>query len=226
MCYDWNWQEAEKELKRATKLNPNYASAHQWYGIFLDSMGRFEEGLLEFNRARELEPLSLAINANIGNVHYYFARQYEQAVRQLTATLEMDPNFAFAPHGLGAVYLAKPTLGDALAEAQRAVALEKSSARYIGLLGMAYGAAGKRSEALKILDELQELSNHRYIPPTSAANILAHMGGKRDEAFKELERGYEDHSWIMYQLKVNPIFDPLRSDPRFQALLDKMKFPK
>jgi TolB-like protein/Tfp pilus assembly protein PilF len=226
MCYGWNWQEAEKEFRRAVKLSPDYATAHSWYGIFLDSMGRFDEGLPELNRARELEPLSLAINTNIGNVHYYFARQYEQAARQLAATLEMDPNFALAHHGLGAVYLAKPILGDALAESQKAAALEKSNPRHLGLLGMAYVAAGKKDEAAKILDELQELSKRRYIPPTSAANILARMAGRRDEAFQELERGYEDRSWIMYQLKVNPIFDPLRTDARFQGLLRRMNFPE
>ena len=98
--YDWNWQEAEKEFKRAIALNPNYATAHHWYGLYLDSMGRFEEGLLEYNRARELEPLSMIINTNIG-LHYYFARQYEQAAKQLTTTLEMDPNFAYAHWVLG-----------------------------------------------------------------------------------------------------------------------------
>jgi len=225
LSYDWNWQEAEKEFKRAIALNPNYAAAHHFYGLYLDYMGRFEEGLLEYNRARELEPLSLVINTTIGT-HYYCARQYEQAAKQLTTTLEMDPNFALAHWTLGAVYLQKPTLGDAIAESQRAVALEPGSPRYIGILGISYGAAGKRSEASKILSDLQELSKRRYVPPTAAGNILAHMGGKRDEALEALERGYEDRSWIMCTLKVNPIFDPFRSDPRFQALLRRMNFPE
>ena len=116
--YDWNWQEAEKEYKRAIALNPNYATAHLWYGLYLDSMGRFDEGLLEYNRARELEPLSLIINTQLG-FHYYLARQYEQAAKQLTATLEMNPNFAYAHSHLGSVYRQKPTLGDAVAEYQR-----------------------------------------------------------------------------------------------------------
>jgi eukaryotic-like serine/threonine-protein kinase len=221
--YDWNWQEAEREFKRAITLNPNIAAVHQGYGSFLLHMGRFEESLREFNRARELEPLSLIINYLIGS-NYYFARQYEQAVKHLNAALEMDPNFAVAHWTLGAVYIAKPSLGDPIAEAQRAVALEPGSPRYLGALGMAYAAAGKRSEASKILSDMQELSKRKYIPPTSLANILAHMGGRKDEAFKELERGYEDRSWIMCQLRVNPIFDPLRPDPRFDALLRRMNF--
>jgi eukaryotic-like serine/threonine-protein kinase len=223
--YDWDWQKAEKEFKRAIALNPNYATAHQQYGYFLDFMGRFEESLPEFNRARELEPLPLLINYSIG-VHYYYARQYEQAAKQLNATLEMDPTFAIAHWTLCAVYIAKPTLGDAVAEAQRAVALEPGSPRYLGAVGIAYGAVGKRNEASKILTDLQQLSKRKYIPPASIANVLAHMGGRKDEAFKEMERSYEDRSWIMCQLKVNPVFDPLRSDPRFDALLRRMNFPE
>ena len=223
--YDWNWQEAEREFRRAIALNPNYAAAHQGYGDFLDHMGRFDEGLLEYNRARELEPLSMLIHANIA-MHYSSARQVEEAAKQLTSTLEMDPNFAYAHWLLAAIYVIKPTLGDAIAEAQRAVALEPGSPRYIGILGMAYAVAGRRSEATKILGDLKELSKCKYVPPTSAANILAHMGGKTDEAIEELERGYEDRSWIMCWLKVNAIFDPLRSDPRFQALLRRMNFPE
>jgi TolB-like protein/Tfp pilus assembly protein PilF len=225
LAYDWNWQEAEKEFKRAIALSPNYATAHYQYGIYLDCMGRFEEGLPEYVRAQELEPLSMQVNTMMG-VHYYFARQWEQAAKQLTATLEMDPNFAYAHWILGSVYLQKPTLGDAVAEFQRALALEPSSPRYIAGVGIAYGAAGKRSEALKILGELRELSKRRYVPPTSEANILIYMGGKNDEAFEALERAYEDRSTFMFQLKVNALFDTLRSDPRFQALLRRMNFPE
>jgi len=223
--YDWNWQEAEKGYKRAIALNPNYATAHGWYGLYLDSMGRFEESLLEHNRARELEPLSIYINTNIG-IDYFLARQHEQAAEQMTATLEMDPNSAYAHWVLGLVYLQKPTLGDAIAEFQRAVALEGGSPRYITSLGVAYATVGKRREASKILGDLQELSKRKYVPPTSRALILAGMGGKKDEALEALERGYGDRCWNMYLLKVSPSFDPLRSDPRFQALLRRMNFPQ
>ena len=224
--YDWNWQEAEKGYKRAIALNPNYALAHLWYGIQLDWMGRFEEGLLECNRALELEPLSLNINTNMG-LHYYIARQYEQATKQLTATLVMDPNFAYAHAILGWVYLQIPTLGDAVAEAQRALALDPSSPRYIAMLGLAFAKVGERSEVLKIADDLQELSKRRYVSPVWRALILAYIGGKKDEVLEALERGYEDHGYeLMCWLKVHPVYDPFRSDPRFQALLRKMGFPQ
>ncbi len=181
--------------------------------------------MLECNRARELKPLSLNINTNLG-VHYYFARQYEQAARQLTTTLEMAPNFAYAHNVLAGVYFQKPTLGDSIAECQKAVDLEPDNPRYIGLLGIAYAIAGKRSESLKILDDLQELSRRRYVPPVWSALIQAYLRGKRDGILDALERGYEDRFEQMQQLKVSPIFDPLRSEPRFQALLDKMNFPQ
>ena len=223
--YDWNWQEAEKEFKRAIALNPNYATAHSWYGVYLDVMGRFEESLLEHNRARKLEPVSVTINTLIGN-HYYLARQYEQAAKQLNTTLEMDPNFAFAHWCLGLIYLEKPTLGNAVAEFQRTVALQRGSPVYITFLGVAYARVGKRSEASKILGDLQELSKRRYVSPVWRKLILAYMGIRKDEFLEALEKGYEDRFEDMDGLKVEPIWDPFRSDPRFQALLRRMNFPE
>jgi serine/threonine protein kinase/Flp pilus assembly protein TadD len=229
--YDWNWQEAERGYKRAIALNPNYATAHQWYGQYLDSMGRFDESLLEYKRALELEPPSLVINTQLG-FHYFLARQYEQGAKQLTTTLELDPSFAYAHAHLGSVYRLKATLGDAVAEYHRAVALEKDSPRYIAMLGSAYATAGKRSEALQILGDLQELSKRKYVDPVLRAFLLASMfasmGRKeyKEEALAALEIGYEDGSYLMRWLKVQPNFDPIRSDPRFEALLHKMKFPQ
>jgi serine/threonine-protein kinase len=222
---DWNWQEAKKEFKRAIAINPNYATAHFYYGFYLDSMGRFEEALPEWNRARELEPLSMIINTMIG-FHYYFARQYEEAAKQLRTTLDMAPNFAIAHFGLGSVYLEKPTLGDGISEFQRAVALEEDNPRYVASLGVAYARAGKRSEALKILSDLQALSKRRYVSPVWRELLLATMTGNKDEAIEALERGYEDRFEYMHLLKVNPAFDPFRFDPRFQALLRRMNFPE
>ena len=224
--YDWNWQEAEKRFKRAIDLNPKYATAHQWYGQFLDYMGRFEEAGLEYNRARELDPLSMVINSNAGS-HYIFQRKYDQAAKQLLATLQMYPDSAFVYWALGDVYIMEPTLGDAIAEMQVAVALEPDHPRYYRELGIAYARAGRRNEALKTLGDLQELSKHRYVSPVDEALILAAMGERKLEIFEALERGYEDRDGIMCVLKTLPVyFDPLRSDPRFQALLRRMDFPE
>jgi serine/threonine protein kinase/Tfp pilus assembly protein PilF len=221
VVFEWNWQEAEKSYKHAIALNPNYATAHAYYSFYLDLMGRFEEGLLELNRARELEPLSRALNTMVG-IHYYFARQYDQAAKQLTATLEMDPNFSEAHMLLGLVYFNKPTLGDAIAEFQRAAALEEGNPRNIAYLGIAYARMGNRSEASRILHDLQELSKRRYVSPVWTALILAYMEGSTDQALEALEKGYEDHYEYMHLIKVNPGFDAFRSHPRYKALLRKM----
>lgn len=223
--YDWNWQEAETGFKRAIALNPNYATAHHWYGLYLDSMGRFGEALLELDRARELEPLSLNINTNIGR-HHYYVRQYEQAVRQLSTTLEMHPNLAYTHWALGLVYIQKPELGDGIAELQRAMALEGGNQMYVAQLGIVLARAGKRSEASKILGNLQELSKSRYVSPAYEASILATMHQNIDEVLEALERGFEDHAVLMSFLKVDPAFDLFRSFPRFHALLRRMNFPE
>jgi TolB-like protein/Tfp pilus assembly protein PilF len=223
--YDWDWPEAEKKFKHAIALDPNNAIVHSWYGFYLDAMGRFDEGLRENLLAREIEPDSVVVNMMLGQ-HYVFARQYELAARLMTTTLEMDPNFAGAHYWLGSAYLLKPTLGNAVAEFQKAVALERGSSRNLAALGYAYAAAGNRSEAFKILDELQEWAKLRYVPPDARAGILSIMGAKKEELFEAYERVFEDRFQSMCYLKVNPLCDPYRSDPRFQALLEKMHFPK
>jgi len=139
--------------------------------------------------------------------------------------LELDPSFAYAHAHLGSTYRMKATLGDAVSEYQRAVALEEDSPRYIAMLGSAYATAGKRSEALKILGDLQELSKRKYVDPVLSAFLLASMG-RKEEALAALEIGYESRSYLMRWLKVQPNFDPLRSDPRFQELLLHMNFPR
>ncbi len=225
-AYDWNWQEAEKGFKRAIALNPNYATAHKWYAFYLDMMGRFKEGLMENNRALELEPLSLLMIGNLG-IHYYLAHQYEYASRQFNTILEMDPDSASAHFFLGLIYFEEPTLGDSIAEFQRAIALEEDNPKYISMLGAAYGAAGKRSEARKILDDLQEVYKSRYVSPFWIALIIFNIEGEKDALLEALELAYEGHyDESIYMLKVHPVFDPLRSEPRFQELLNKMNFPE
>jgi eukaryotic-like serine/threonine-protein kinase len=221
--YDWNWREAEKGYKHAIAFDSDYERAHLWYGIYLDSMGRFEESLLEYKRALELDPLSLPINTQIG-FHYYLARQYEPAEKQLITTLELNPGFAYAHAHLGSTYRIKPALGDAVAEYQKAVSLEKDCPRYVAMLGSSYATAGKRSEALQILSDLHGLSKRKYVDPVLRAFLLASLG-RKEEAIAEIETGYADHSYLMRWLKVQPNFDPLRSDPRFQDLLRRMNFP-
>jgi len=196
-----------------------------WYGMFLNSMGRVEEARQRFTKALELEPLSIIINANFG-YHYYLARQYDQAAKQLTATLEMDPNCAQAHFILGMVYLRQPKLGDAIAELRKAVTLEGYCSRYVAELGIALATAGMHSEASRKLDDLEELSQRRYVSPFWRAILLDALVGRREETLEALEKAYEARDAQLSDLKVDPGCDPLRSNPRFQALLRRMNFPE
>ncbi len=216
MNYYWDWMEAEKRFKRAIELNPNYAMAHNWYSQHLAFMGRSQEAIREAQRAQEIDPLSLWTNSNIGFVSY-LARQYDEAILASQKTLELDPNFAVAHMIIGLSYLQKKMYDEGISELQKAKANPDSRA----LLAYAYGLAGKRSEARKILDELGELSNKKYVSPFPIA--VAYTGlDEKDRAFEALDKAYVDKSWGMGMLEVNPVFDSLRPDQRFSALLERL----
>jgi serine/threonine protein kinase/tetratricopeptide (TPR) repeat protein len=210
--YDWDWSAAEREFKRAIELNPGSATAHHFYGLALAYMGgRFEEAIDESKRALDLDPLSLIINADLGHV-FYEARKYDQAIEQERKTLEMDPNFSPARHWLGLAYLQKSMYKEGIAEFE----MEFSS------LGYAYAVAGRRTEAQQVLDKLNQLSKQKYVPAVSMARIYVGLGEK-DQAFEWLEKAYQDGSiGGGTGIAVDPIFDPLRSDPRFADLLRRM----
>jgi serine/threonine-protein kinase len=220
--YDWNFAGSSRELQRAIELNPNYATAHHWYGENLGNLGRFDEGLAELKRAQELDPLSLIINADIGEV-YIWARQYDKAVEQLRKTIEMDQNFYYAHWHLGLAYESKGSFQEAIAEYQKALQLEDDP-WVRALLGHAYAASGKRDEALKVLNQLKETSKQRYVPAYGIAVVYAGLGEK-DEAFRWLEKSYQDHANDLVILKVDPLLDSLHSDPRFADLVRRVGLP-
>ena len=151
---DWDWSGAEREFQRAIALNPDYAIAHLWYGWTLANTGRFEESIAEVKRAVELDPLSLTINWFLGNT-FYFARQYDQAIEQYRKTLELDPNFFLAHTFLGLAYVQKSMYKEGIAELEKAVAISPSNLS-LACLGYGYAAAGRRLEAQKVLDQLNE----------------------------------------------------------------------
>jgi len=219
--YEWDWAGAERAFKRALELNPNYASAHLWYGLYLDALGRHEESIAEKKRAQELEPLSLIINAGIG-FSFYLAREYDQAIAAQRKTLELDPNFFLEHSNLGLAYEAQGMYEKAIAEHQKAVAFSGGAILTLASLGHAYAVSGKRAEAQKILDELHELSKQRYVSPFRIAIIYKGLG-KKDQAFAWLEKAYEERDPALNHVKVEPRCDSLRSDPRFTALLKKMR---
>jgi DNA-binding winged helix-turn-helix (wHTH) protein/TolB-like protein/Tfp pilus assembly protein PilF len=215
--YEYDWAGAEKEYQRALELNPNYANAHHFYALYLAMMGRFDEGLAEIRRAQELEPFSLFIHANVGAILCQ-ARRYDEAVSHLGRVLEMNPNFDHARSVLGFAYLQKGMYGQAIAELQkRAVPVSGG----LGDLGQAYALSGRRSDALKEIDRLQELSKQRYVAPYNLALIYAALGD-RDNALEWLEKAYEDRSTMLVWIKVDARLDSLRSEPRFAELLRRM----
>lgn len=219
--YNFDFAQANREFERAIELNPNYATGHQQYGnVTLAALGRFDDAIAEGKRAVELDPLSLVINADLG-MTYYFARRYDEAIAQHRKTLEMDPGFYFARFGLGEALAAKGALGEAISEYQKARALNDDP-YVLALLGNAYARSGKRTEALKILDQLKELSGQRYVNAYSFALVYLGLGDK-EEALRWLDQSYQDRAgsdvgWI----RVDSLVDSLRGDPRFEAIAEKI----
>jgi eukaryotic-like serine/threonine-protein kinase len=218
--YDWDWSGAEREIQRAIELNPSDATAAYTYGLALLNMGRIQEAIAEEKRAVELDPLSLVNNRTLG-VAYYGARQYDQAIVQLRKTLELDPNFILARDLLGLAYLQKSMYKEAVAEFEKDLLISPANAGALTSLGSTYAAAGRRAEAQKVLDQLNESAKQKYLPAYQIARIYAGLGDK-EKAFEWLEKGYEQRSLGFTIPKVNPSYDPLRSDPRFADLLRRM----
>lgn len=221
--YNWDWIGAEREFQRAIELKPNYAIAHHWYALLLTMMGRFQEAMIEINKAQNLDPLSLIINTNIGWLNF-FERNYDLAEEWLRRTLEMDPNFISAHVKLGWVYEQQGKYEQAIDQFKNVLALSMDETNVMALLGNSYAISGKRDAAKKIVDQLIEQSKHRYISPYWIAVIYACLGEK-DNAFDWLKKAFEERSSGLVWLKVEPKLDTLRSDPRFSELLQTMGFP-
>jgi len=218
---DFDFSQANKEFQRAIELNPNYATGHQQYGNnTLSALGRFDEAIAEGKRAVELDPLSLVINADLG-MNYCYARRYDEAAAQLRKTLEMDPGYYYAHVNLGQVLAGKRAFDEAISEYQKARALNDDPF-VLGLLGHAYASSGNKTEALKILEQLKEVSRQRYVSMYSFAIVYLALGDK-EEALRWLEQSYQDRAgadigWI----RVDPLVDPLRGEPRFETLAEKI----
>ncbi|MBD0372314.1 MAG: protein kinase [Pyrinomonadaceae bacterium] len=218
--YEWDWSKAEREYKRAIELNPNYATAHQWYGEYLATIGRFDEGLEQLKQAEQLDPLSLIINSDLG-LPYFFARDYDRAVEQWQKTVELDPDFWLAHYALALVYEQKGMYNEAIVESKKALNLFGDSPWVLGGLGHIYAVSGQRDEAHQVLEELKGRARERYVSPFDLALIYAGLG-ERDEALSWLEKAYEERNQWLTWLKVEPRLDSLRSDERFTSLLRRV----
>jgi serine/threonine protein kinase/Tfp pilus assembly protein PilF len=224
--YDWDWKGAEREFQRAIELNPNYAIAHQWYSGYLEAMGRTPEAILEEKRALELDPLSPIITFEMG-LCFYYARDYDKAIEYYQKTLELDPDFPPAHGQLPAAYEQKRMYDQAITGFQKGANLKGSREWYFSLSGLAhvYAVTGNKGEAQKLLSEMKDLLVRQYVPPDRIALIYAGLGDK-DQAFAWLEKAYDEHSFNMAWLRVEPRWDSLRSDPRFADLVRRLGLPQ
>ncbi|HYY56400.1 MAG TPA: protein kinase [Pyrinomonadaceae bacterium] len=222
--YDWDWTTAATEFKRAIELKPNYATAHYWYATtHLVAVGKLDEALSEIMQAKELDPLSLIINTNLGWI-YYFARRYDDAIRHVRKALELDENFSVAYFKLGQIYERQGMYDEAIAQYRRATQLSSNLWIMPGL-GHALAMSGRRDEAHLILDELIALSKERYVSPYFIAEVYRGLGDI-DKTFEWLEKAYEDRSdWLVW-LGIEPALDGLRSDPRFIDLMRRVGLPQ
>ena len=211
--FDWDWEGAERGFERAIELNPGSATAHHWYALYLTAMGRLREAITKIKQAQELDPLSLIINSAAGRI-FHFARQYDRAVGAYQKTLEMDSNYGEAHLNLGLTYEQKGMYEEAIAELNKAITLSGDRPIILAVLGHTYAMAGRRGEARDALDELKELSKRCYVSSLDIA--IVYMGlSEKDRAFEWLQKAYEDRSGLLVFLKVEPLYDSLRPDPRF-----------
>ncbi|CAN5415833.1 hypothetical protein BH10ACI1_BH10ACI1_32720 [soil metagenome] len=217
--YEWDGAGAEREFKRAFELNPNYATAHQWYALHLGNTGQADEAIREAQRAQELDPLSLSINTTLGWT-LLFARRYDEAIAQFRKTLEMDPNFADALFAIARPYEAKKMFAEAIATTQKAIQLDDDP-KLLAYLGHIYAVSGRKADALNILSELAKLSKEKTVFADDIAAIYVGLGEK-DKAFDYLEKAYQERSQGLRTLRVDERLDILRDDPRFQDLLQRI----
>ena len=219
--FDWDFDSAGKEFRRAIELNPGYATAHHWYAWHLSLLGRYDEAIAEMRKAENLDPLSLIINADLAEL-LVLAHSYDESIQQSRKTIEMDPNFALAHNQLAQAYLQKHMYDKAVAELQKAVQLSGGSPTSIANLARAYVLSGNRSEAEKLLSDLKKRSNPGYSNASEIAMIYASLGDT-DQAMSWLEKGYEER--FNPGVLLRPGFDPLRSDSRFQNLVHRIGLP-
>jgi len=215
--YDWDWQTAGKEFRRAIELDPNYPTAHHWYAEYLAWQGRFDEALAESERARQLDPLSLIISADRGAILYY-SRQYDRAIEQLGTVLDMDSDSFRAHVILVLTYVQKDQFAKALADIEKWRWADDSPGIW-ALQAYVYGRAGQQLQARRALAKFEQLNRHGQVDP-AAMHVLAYAGmGDKEKLFNALQQASLERSNSLTALKVDPVYDPFRADSRFQALL-------
>ena len=224
-CFDWDWDGAEREFKRAIELNPNDSGSHWRYGMFyLMLLGRSDEAIAEGRRAVELEPLNLNHGANLSGI-YFYARQYDRAFDQAKQVFDLDPNFIVGRWALSQAYIVKGMYTEAIALNEQALQTAPTNQVFLRFAGLAYAKAGRRQEAEEIINRFRAIAKTQYVMSYHLVLIYAALGEK-DKAFAELEQAFEERDYLLPRIKVEPFLDPLRDDPRFKDLIKRMGLPQ
>lgn len=218
--YQWDWQSAAKDYRKALRLNPGYVTAHQWYGVYLILMGRFRQGDNHIEKALELDPLSVVVNWTRGYLYYYM-RQHEKAVAQYKRTLGLDPQFHRARFDLGLALIALGRRAEALETFEEWQKQRPDTLQMLPLDGYYYAVSGDREKALEIIKRVEPIQKGHYISRFSIAQIYLALGDT-ESAFRLIEQSAENHEDALVSVKVNPRLDPMRSDPRFEAIVRRV----
>jgi len=220
---DWDWRVSEREFQRAIALDPRYATAHHWYGMScLVPMGRLDDALDQLMLAQSLDPVSSIIARDVGVLHYY-RRNFSAALEQCDHTIELNPHFAPAYLTLSLVQEQSGDPEEALAALERAVSLSPLSPRMHGALGRSLALAGRRDEATRTLRQLEAMAGDRYVSPFEFASIHVALG-QIDVGFRWLHKAREERVFELLAIRVDPRFDSLRGDSRFDAIVEQMAF--
>jgi TolB-like protein/Flp pilus assembly protein TadD len=219
---DWDWIAAEREYRRAIELSPNCPKVHYWLSMCLRTMGRLDEALAEAKLAHEIDPFMHIVNVELGRI-FYFARYYDQAIEYYREVLELEPNFLPAHFRLGQAYTQKGMYSEAIAEFQQAIPLIGDDPEAVAALAYVYALSGRTDEARVVLNKLRALSLKRYVSSYDLAIIYLGLDDK-DKALEWLQNAYADRSIWLIGIKVEPMLDSLRPDPRFAELMRRIGF--
>jgi class 3 adenylate cyclase/TolB-like protein/Flp pilus assembly protein TadD len=219
---EWDWEEAEKNFKKAIMLKPGYAAAHEKYALFLALLERFDEALSRMLHAYELNPLSASVSTGVGRI-YDFSGQHDKAIKQFKKVLEMDPGYVEALFALGSSYEQKKMYDEAISNLNQAINLSNARPIIVSALGALYVKSGRRDKAVSVLNNLREREKEEGISPFYGALLNGELGNM-EPALEALYKAYDEHFGLFVYINVEPRFDPFRSEPRFQQIVKKMKF--
>ena len=218
--YDWDWTAAERGFKQAIQLNPGYSFAHNFYALLLAALGRFDEAMVHARDAHDLDPLSLPIHTNVGWL-LYLSRRYDEAIKQYLKTIDLDAGFPLVHRRLAQSYVQTGLYSEAEVEYQKAAVLSGDDIELLSARGHFFALVGDKDKANEVLRQLDVAAKHRYVPSYLVARI--HLGlGEIDRVFELLDQAFDERYGYLAYLDVEPMFDPIRQDPRFEELMRRV----